>query len=419
MDNNQFSFAVSSRLRQNHLLAVGAARKLNWSILLVIDDAKALFNPYTRDRIDQIVAIFAVVDDEHYVDMTGLHQRSAVEARYMRSNDSTSQVRLLRLNEEQQLAQFVAEDWDYPLSPYTDSEVVAALFRHTRKPLIMRFPLALPGILYAIPDVHGRADLLKAALDFIRADAAYYKARAVIYFLGDLVDRGMRSREVLDLVKDTLARDPDSILHLGNHDWWFMDTILNRDVDEDFIAGWLKHGGVQTIQSYCGVLSGPKAYKQIYFHYRDHLTMIENSSVVTAHGRLVFAHAGIDFSNSIRDQTMHNLTMIQHGFLDRVSPNVPVVVHGHTSYRGGPVVTENRISLDTGAWATNRLAFCRFDPNRRTISFFETIGSQTLTETNECEAVLEDRGHGTVFDRLDEIFDNFSFDARLTLKGSY
>lgn len=126
MDDGQLAFAAASRLRQNHLLAVGAARELNWSIVLVIDDAKALFNPYTRDRIDQIVAIFAVVDEETFVDMTGLHHRAAVEARYMRANDSTSQVRLLLLNEEQQLAQFVAEDWDYPLSPYTDGEVVAA-----------------------------------------------------------------------------------------------------------------------------------------------------------------------------------------------------------------------------------------------------------------------------------------------------
>ncbi|WP_171049091.1 metallophosphoesterase [Rhizobium sp. MHM7A] len=276
-----------------------------------------------------------------------------------------------------------------------------------------------PAILYAIPDIHGRADLLKAALDFIRADAGYYGSRPVIYFLGDIVDRGMRSKEAMELVKETLARHPDSIFHIGNHDWWFMDAVLDRDVDAEFIDAWKKYGGLQTLQSYCGNVPDRKAFNEIRYHHRDHIELIEQGSLVTTHSKFVFAHAGLDFSKPLREQTVNDLTMVQKGFLDVVSNKAPVVIHGHTTFRGGPVVTENRISLDTGAWSTNRLVCCRIHPEKKEISFFETIGSQTMTETQECEAIIENRGLGSIFDRLDELFENFSVEDRVSRKGHF
>lgn len=276
-----------------------------------------------------------------------------------------------------------------------------------------------PFILYAVPDIHGRADLLKAALDFIRADAGYYGCRPMIYFLGDIVDRGMRSMEAMQLVKETLERHPGSLFHIGNHDWWFMDSVLDRDVDDEFIEGWKKHGGLQTLQSYCGNVPDRKAFNQIRYHHRDHIDVIESGSLMTIHSKFIFAHAGVDFSKPLREQTINDLTMIQPGFLDVVSNKAPVVIHGHTTYRGGPVVTENRISLDTGAWSTNRLVCCRIHPGKREISFFEAIGSQTMVETQDCEAILENRGQGTVFDRLDELFESFSVEDRVTRKGDF
>ena len=276
-----------------------------------------------------------------------------------------------------------------------------------------------PAILYAVPDIHGRADLLKAALDFVRADAGYYGSRPVIYFLGDVVDRGMRSKEALELVKEALERHPGSIFHVGNHDWWFMDAVLGRDVDDDFIEEWKGHGGLQTLQSYCGNVPDRKAFNEIRWHHKDHIDLIEQGSLITIHSKFMFAHAGVDFSKPLNAQTINDLTMVQNGFLNVVSNKAPVVIHGHTTFRGGPVVTENRISLDTGAWSTNRLVCCRIRAETKEISFFETIGSQTMTETQACDAILEDRGYGTVFDRLDEIFENFAVNERFTRKLNF
>lgn len=268
-----------------------------------------------------------------------------------------------------------------------------------------------PPILYAVPDLHGRADLAKGMLDYIRADAGYHGGRPVIYFLGDAVDRGMRSKEALDLIIETLDRHPGSKFHVGNHDYWFVDAVLGRDVDASFIKAWKGHGGLQTLQSYCGNMPDHKALSQIKYHHRNHIDLIENGSWMTVHSKFVFAHAGIRFAKPLSEQSADDLMMIQGGFLDVVGRHLPVVIHGHTTFRGGPVVTENRISLDTGAWQTNRLVGCRINPMKKEIGFFETVGSQTMTESQDIDPILDDRGQGTVFDRMDELFADFRLDA--------
>ncbi len=58
-----------------------------------------------------------------------------------------------------------------------------------------------PAPVYAVGDVHGRDDLLGRLIAAIEVDAAELgDERATLVFLGDLVDRGPRSREVVERV---------------------------------------------------------------------------------------------------------------------------------------------------------------------------------------------------------------------------
>ena len=67
---------------------------------------------------------------------------------------------------------------------------------------------------YAIGDIHGCLDLLDALLARIEEDSASRPPkRTWIVFLGDLIDRGPQSREVLEFVRDLQRRQP-------GRDWW-------------------------------------------------------------------------------------------------------------------------------------------------------------------------------------------------------
>lgn len=267
----------------------------------------------------------------------------------------------------------------------------------------------IPPILYAVGDVHGRADLLKALLAYIKADAGHYKARPIIYFLGDIVDRGMRSREALDLVKETLALYPGSRFHMGNHDWWFMDAAMGYVQDEDFIDSWLGWGGMQTLQSYYPDLRTSTCLAQIKERHRAHLSLIEQAKMYTERGKFIFVHAGVIRGKPLPDHDPRTFLFIREGFLEKVDESAAVVIHGHTIFEDGPIVTENRISLDTGAYKTNRLSACRIRPDAREITFIAAEGSHNMVDINEIEPKLLDRGRGTIYDRLDELFENEPF----------
>ena len=109
---------------------------------------------------------------------------------------------------------------------------------HQRQP---RLPEGLR--IYAIGDVHGRADLLGQLFGLIDADLARRPAERILHvMLGDYVDRGPASRAVIDAI---LARaDRRELVALkGNH-----DALLLQALDEPTSIGdWLLMHGVETL----------------------------------------------------------------------------------------------------------------------------------------------------------------------------
>src|SRR3712207_2901023 len=73
--------------------------------------------------------------------------------------------------------------------------------------------------LYAIGDVHGRADLLKLMIEQIRSDNTGSQDRTELIFLGDYIDRGPASYAVIDQILD-LQGDPNFLVTAlkGNHE---------------------------------------------------------------------------------------------------------------------------------------------------------------------------------------------------------
>lgn len=248
---------------------------------------------------------------------------------------------------------------------------------------------------YAIGDVHGRSDLLQAILDFVERDAADRGRPPRIVLLGDIVDRGHDSKGCLDVVGRLLADHPTSVFLRGNHDDWFLRYL---EGDRREIRTWFHNGGMETLDSYTN-LDVDEARRLILEEHSSHLGLLRRSSLMVDESPFAFVHAGIRPGAKLGDQSPNDLMWIRepffshHGRLDRV------VVHGHSVIEEGrPMVTENRISMDTAACWSGRLSVLMIDQEAGLLSFHQTDGDHRSVV--EVEPIRHDRGLGTVLDDL-------------------
>jgi serine/threonine protein phosphatase 1 len=213
---------------------------------------------------------------------------------------------------------------------------------------------------YAIGDIHGRADLLEDMIKLIRGDAARHGGgRRVAVFLGDYVDRGLESRQVIDVLLGDPLPGFETIHLLGNHE----HTMLEFLEDTTIGPAWLTYGGRETLYSY-GVLLDrqldeaarlSKAQADLRARlpasHRDFLRGLAASHV---EGDYAFVHAGIRPARPIEQQELSDLIWIRDEFLRSKADHGRIIVHGH-SISDQPEERANRIGIDTGAYATGRL----------------------------------------------------------------
>jgi len=213
--------------------------------------------------------------------------------------------------------------------------------------------------IYAIGDIHGRADLLEALLLQIDVDCTLYPSRRpIVVFLGDYIDRGPASREVLDLLLECERTKKETIFLKGNH-----DTFVHRFLSEPAVLDeWRLCGGLETLVSYGlkpsinpDVVEQKRLAKELAKSIpKRHLEFLESLSLSFNCGDFLFVHAGIRPGVPIRKQLEEDLLWIREEFLSCEQQFEKFVVHGHTPVRTLDI-RSNRINIDTGAFATGRL----------------------------------------------------------------
>ena len=218
-----------------------------------------------------------------------------------------------------------------------------------------------PGTrVYAIGDVHGELGALTRLLGKIREDAERPAAeRRVLIFLGDYVDRGLQSRQVIDLLLGLPPPGFEGVFLKGNH-----DALLLAFLDGAGGAPeWLGVGGQATLLSYGVALPpGPRdtalfatvheAFARVF--PPAHRAFLEGLALAHVEGDYAFVHAGIRPGIPLRSQQEDDLLWIRDEFIHDRSDHGKIVVHGH-SVTGRPELRRNRIGIDTGAYATGRL----------------------------------------------------------------
>ena len=227
--------------------------------------------------------------------------------------------------------------------------------------------------LYAIGDIHGRLDLLEPLIGSIEDDdSARGSVHSTILFLGDLVDRGPESAQVVAYLMDLKRRRaPESTRFLlGNHEEVFLAAASG---DEKALRFFTKIGGRETILSYgiSNELYDSLDYPELLSAFQarvpsEHVEFIAAFEDIVVLGDYAFVHAGIRSTEPLASQRPKDLRWIREGFLDVTAPFEKVIVHGHTIV---PDVEElpNRIALDTGAYRSGKLTAMGFEGDQRWI----------------------------------------------------
>jgi serine/threonine protein phosphatase 1 len=230
------------------------------------------------------------------------------------------------------------------------------LSRRFRKKTKPRLP---DGVrVYAIGDVHGRADLLQSLLTVIDADLARSAPRRAIHvFLGDYVDRGPDSRGVLDLLI-ARSRSHETVCLKGNHEVFLLEVLQ----DPTRLQEWRHYGGLLTLVSY-GITPtmSPTAEEQVELIDGlkraippEHLAFVQQLPSSFTCGDFFFVHAGVKPGIPLERQRDEDMLWIREEFLACEEHFGKYVVHGHTPV-SAPDIRSNRINIDTGAYATGNL----------------------------------------------------------------
>jgi serine/threonine protein phosphatase 1 len=217
--------------------------------------------------------------------------------------------------------------------------------------------------IYAIGDIHGRLDLLKQAEQAIVQDASRSPGRKLIITLGDYIDRGPSSAQVIAHLMTPPPEGFDRISLTGNHEIMMLDYIDGRLSFDS----WMQAGADALLRSY-GLdtaqlpLVFPSQSKLDVFVRQSlpkhHIDFLRSLPILVDTPNALFVHAGIDPSRSIADQDDEDLVFIRHRFIESRVPLPKLVVHGHTVV-DLPDVQPTRLNLDTGAYRSNRLTVAR------------------------------------------------------------
>lgn len=207
--------------------------------------------------------------------------------------------------------------------------------------------------LYAVGDIHGRDDLLAELLAAIEADSGQRgPAKTILVFLGDLIDRGPSSADVVERLR-TYRAAGRLVFLAGNH-----EEVLLRilDGDTDLLPDWLRFGGAECLRSY-GVdpdtirkMTADDALEAIRTGIPEaHVEFLRTFDDTFRAGGYLFVHAGIRPGVQLAEQAPSDLRWIREPFLSDCAEHGFVVVHGHT-IREAVEECVNRIGIDTGAY---------------------------------------------------------------------
>lgn len=195
--------------------------------------------------------------------------------------------------------------------------------------------------IFVIGDIHGCFDKLRALMDKIPIN---YNGDQLI-FIGDYIDRGSNSLEVVDYLIDLKRRLPDTIFLKGNH-----EDMLESYLDGSDRFTYLLNGGQRTLDAYLKRPNNPERFPVP----AAHLEFFSALHLYYQTADYIFVHAGLRKKVALESQKKMDLLWIRDEFIYSDFDFGKRVIFGHTPFKE-PLVHPNKIGIDTGAVYGNRL----------------------------------------------------------------
>lgn len=205
--------------------------------------------------------------------------------------------------------------------------------------------------LIAIGDIHGCYYTLRALLDKIQYD---YKSDQIV-FIGDYIDRGAHSYEVVQFISQLQRHAPRENVKclMGNHEKMMIDSVENNN---SYL--WLYNGGLQTIYSY-----ESKGYE-----IEKHLFWMKRLPVYIQTDKYIFCHAGLKYPRLSDNNQQDMLWSREWIEKNDPAPREKTVIFGHTPLEiGQQIMQTGDIGIDTGCVFGGYL--CAFIDNGKEYNF--------------------------------------------------
>jgi serine/threonine protein phosphatase 1 len=202
------------------------------------------------------------------------------------------------------------------------------------------------GKIFAIGDIHGCYDKLLRLMEQL----PYDPERDTLVFLGDYIDRGTRSKDVITFLCGLRHRVKNLILLIGNHEFLLLEYHRTGD---PALLPYLRHLGIDaTLNSFKA--KSPKSLDGMLFLNEEHRQFFLSLLPYWETEDYIFVHAGLEPNTPLKQQDLSSLCEARSTFLWEDHDYGKLVIFGHTPF-DMPFVTPTRIGIDTGAVYGNML----------------------------------------------------------------
>lgn len=178
-----------------------------------------------------------------------------------------------------------------------------------------------------ISDIHGEYDKLCRVLEKVNPQET-----DTIVFMGDYIDRGSKSKEVVDKII-SMQEVCNCVYLIGSHEY----ALLHANEDEYYNYLFWNYGGDATAKSY-------GSFENIFKTHGDFFNSLKPYYITDNY---LFVHAGIRAGIPLKNQSLVDMVYIRSEFFNKKHDLPYKIIFGHTEF-DTPMIREDKICIDTG-----------------------------------------------------------------------